>query len=186
MPFTERRAHHDGQISERSFQPGFPSPVVHELHRQSCRSPDPPFPAARNAEPVRLADPLPGRKSGKTHTLPVQYVESGNAIYILPSGAEHKTWWRNLKGDAPLEILLRGQRLQAEGGLLVGQADLELISEALGLYLQRFPGLVPSYRVHRKPDGSLDADELRKAAASLIMVRVRLQEASSPGPEARS
>jgi deazaflavin-dependent oxidoreductase (nitroreductase family) len=127
-----------------------------------------------------------GRKSGKTHTLPVQYVESGNAIYILPSGAEHKTWWRNLKGDAPLEILLRGQRLQAEGGLLVGQADLELISEALGLYLQRFPGLVPSYRVHRKPDGSLDADELRKAAASLIMVRVRLQEASSPGPEARS
>ncbi|MGD0575822.1 MAG: nitroreductase/quinone reductase family protein [Anaerolineales bacterium] len=126
-----------------------------------------------------------GRKSGATYTLPVQYVQSGNAIYILPGSPEHKTWWRNLKGDAPVEILLRRQRLRAEAGLLVGQADLELLCEALALYLQGFPGLIRSYGVHRKPDGSFDAAELRKAAASLVMVRVRPLEASSPGPGAR-
>ncbi len=43
-----------------------------------------------------------GRKSGKEYTLPVQYVQDGNNVYIVPGFAEKKTWWRNLKGGADL------------------------------------------------------------------------------------
>lgn len=127
-----------------------------------------------------------GRKSGKTYTLPVQYVQSENAIYILPGSPKNKIWWRNLKADAPVEILLRRQRLQAKAGLLVGQADLGRISEALALYLERFPAAARLHGVRRKPDGSFHADELRKAAGSLVMVLIRLPEASTQRPETRS
>src|SRR5262245_26793300 len=39
-----------------------------------------------------------GRKSGKKYTLPVQYVQDGNNIYIVPGYPEKKTWWHNLEG----------------------------------------------------------------------------------------
>jgi len=43
-----------------------------------------------------------GRKSGKAYTLPVQYARTGNTLNIVPGAAETKTWWRNLRGGAPV------------------------------------------------------------------------------------
>jgi hypothetical protein len=44
-----------------------------------------------------------GRKSGKTYTLQAQYVQADGLIYILPGAPEQKTWWRNLRGGAPVQ-----------------------------------------------------------------------------------
>jgi hypothetical protein len=44
-----------------------------------------------------------GRKSGKDYTLPVQYARDGSTIYIVPGMPEKKTWWRNLRGGAPVD-----------------------------------------------------------------------------------
>ncbi len=33
-----------------------------------------------------------GRKSGNSYTLPVQYAQTPEAIYVVPGDAEHKTW----------------------------------------------------------------------------------------------
>jgi hypothetical protein len=33
-----------------------------------------------------------GRKSGRKYSLPVQYVQDGNQIYIVPDAPEQKTW----------------------------------------------------------------------------------------------
>ena len=38
-----------------------------------------------------------GRKTGREYSLPVQYAQAGNLIYIMPGLPEQKTWWRNLK-----------------------------------------------------------------------------------------
>jgi len=59
-----------------------------------------------------------GRKSGKEYTLPIQYVQDGNHIYIIPGYAEKKTWWRNLKGGMDVQLTIKGQTRSGKGILL--------------------------------------------------------------------
>ncbi len=39
-----------------------------------------------------------GRKSGKQFSLPVNYSQEGQDIYILPARPQEKIWWRNIRG----------------------------------------------------------------------------------------
>src|SRR5436190_18584966 len=48
-----------------------------------------------------------GRTSGKAYTFPVGYIREADAIIIL-SGRH--VWWKNLRGGAPVAVLLEGQR----------------------------------------------------------------------------
>ena len=49
-----------------------------------------------------------GRRSGREHTLPVAYQESGQRLTIPVMWPERKLWWRNLHDGAPVRLRLRG------------------------------------------------------------------------------
>jgi len=115
-----------------------------------------------------------GRKSGKKYTLPVQYAQDGKHIYIVPGAPEQKTWWRNMKDGADVQIALRGKTLTGYGILLKQDTDVETFVEGFGLYLRRFPALAKYHNVRSEADGQFNADDLRKAAESVIMIRVEL------------
>ena len=117
-----------------------------------------------------------GRKSGKEYTLPVQYVQDGNHIYIVPGYAEKKTWWRNLKGGMAVQLMLKGKSLTGEGLLLDQNADSETIVKAVGLYLKQFPSLAKTYNIRSEADGKLNADDIRKVSATVTMIQVKLNE----------
>ena len=116
-----------------------------------------------------------GRKSGKAYTLPVNYVQVGRAIYIIPGMPEQKTWWRNLCGGASVALLLRGSTVS--GSALVLQGDVEAVSEALSHYLTRFPPSAKQHGVRLEADGSLNPDDLSRAAQTATVVRVQLDPA---------
>ena len=113
-----------------------------------------------------------GRKSGRTYTLPVQYVQADKLIYILPGASEQKTWWRNLRGGAPVRIRLCGQDLSAQAEVLAGEANGDEIRDMLDSYLRRFPPSARIHHVRRTPDGSFEAADLQAAARQMIVVRV--------------
>jgi deazaflavin-dependent oxidoreductase (nitroreductase family) len=115
-----------------------------------------------------------GRKSGKEYTLPVQYVQAGRIIYIIPGMPEQKTWWRNLKGGLPVNLTLRGQPVSGNGRLLDPQADAAEIVTSVGLCLQHSPALAKIYNVRVEADGSSNADDLRKVAGKIIIIRIDL------------
>ncbi len=117
-----------------------------------------------------------GRKSGKEYTLPVQYVQDNQVVYIISGEPEQKTWWRNLRGGAPVQVLLQGQQLQAYADVLDGNAHSTIKSEAFKLFLQRFPASARLHSVRINADGTLDAEDLGRAAASVLLVRVQLKE----------
>ncbi len=116
-----------------------------------------------------------GRKSGRLYTLPVQYVQSGDVIYIAPGAPSRKTWWRNLRGGAPVQIRLRGQPLRGKATALSGQADAGLVAQALNLYLQRFPAAARLRSVRLASDGGFDQQDVQRAALSTLVVRVDLE-----------
>jgi deazaflavin-dependent oxidoreductase (nitroreductase family) len=115
-----------------------------------------------------------GRKSGRAYCLPVQYVQTGDLIYVFPGAPEKKTWWRNLRGGAPVVLRLRGQDRRANAELLSGEADCTTIAEALHLYVQRFPPSAQIHQIRRMPDGQFNVADLHTAAAETILVRIKL------------
>ena len=47
-----------------------------------------------------------GRKSGKEFTTPMRYVQDGETLRLLVVGSP---WWKNLVGEATVQVLLRGE-----------------------------------------------------------------------------
>ena len=70
-----------------------------------------------------------GRRSGRRFTIPVMYAEREGTLTIFMGYPERKTWWRNLRDGAEVEVRLRGRRLR-------GQATVVTADES---YLQRYP-----------------------------------------------
>ena len=51
-----------------------------------------------------------GRRSGRTFTFPVAYSREGDTVRIGVGWPERKRWWRNLRDEAPVELVLRRER----------------------------------------------------------------------------
>ena len=116
-----------------------------------------------------------GRKTGREYSLPVQYAQAGNLIYIMPGLPEQKTWWRNLKDGAPVRLTLHGQTLAGNAILLKQETEAEAILEGLKVYLRRFPALTKYHHIRTEADGSFSVEDLRLAAARAVIIRVELQ-----------
>ena len=65
-----------------------------------------------------------GRKSGRHYTTPVQYKLEGDTVYIITFGGY--TWWKNLRGGAPVDLLIRGKNYH---GQATTSTDSETIKE---------------------------------------------------------
>ena len=116
-----------------------------------------------------------GRKSRRKFTLPVQYVQDGNNIYILPGYAERKTWWRNLKDGVDVQVMLKGQTKLGRGILLEHEVDGAEILKAFGLYLRHIPPSAKIHNVRIETDGQPNPNDLRKAVKDILMIRVGLK-----------
>jgi hypothetical protein len=109
-----------------------------------------------------------GRKSGQPYTTPVSYSQSGEVVRIFT----HAQWWKNLRGGAPVSLRLRGREVR---GLAEPVADdPQAIAAELAEHLRQVPSDARWYGVCLDERGEPDADEVAKAVASVVMVRVRL------------
>ena len=77
-----------------------------------------------------------GRKSGKKHTLPVQYAKSGDDLIVVAGYHQHKKWWRNLLRQSTIEVCYRGR--WSEASAIAFDGDVEAIAPLLPDYLRRF------------------------------------------------
>ena len=117
-----------------------------------------------------------GCRSGKEYMLPVQYVQDGNNLFIVPGDAEKKTWWRNFKDGLDVLLRLKGQFLSGCGILIEYEANAEEIIKGLGLYFQRFPLSAKIYKVRIGLDGQPNPADLLDAAKTIKMIRVKLND----------
>jgi deazaflavin-dependent oxidoreductase (nitroreductase family) len=109
-----------------------------------------------------------GRKSGKTYTTPVSYSQSGNQVVIFT----HANWWKNLRGDVPVSLRIRGQDLQ---GLAEPIAeDKRAVAAGLAAHLRKVPSDAKYYDVTFDAEGNPSSEEVEKAAQLAVMVRITL------------
>lgn len=55
---------------------------------------------------------MTGHKSGHEITLPVNYFQAGDILYI--TSVRGRTWWRNLRGSQPVRVWLRGRLIEGK------------------------------------------------------------------------
>ncbi len=109
-----------------------------------------------------------GRKSGKTYTTPVSYSQCEGEVYIFT----HAAWWKNLRGDAPITLRIRGRELR---GLAEPVAqNKQAVAAGLAAHLQKVPSDAKYYGVTFNDRKNPSAEEVEKAAQTVVMIRVRL------------
>lgn len=111
-----------------------------------------------------------GRKSGRQYTLPVNYWREANALWIISK--RERTWWRSLRGGAPLSLLLDGAEVSAVGEVLEAE---ESLLPALGAFLARVPQLARYYKVGMDENGAFRPADLVQLGKTLVLVRAELQ-----------
>ena len=110
-----------------------------------------------------------GKKSGKRYSTPVNYLRDGNILWV--TSRRERTWWRNLKGGAPVRVLLAGRDLTASGEAIVAEKD---VAESLDAYFQKAPQYAKYFKVGLDPNGQPAASDLRRAAREHVVVRIDL------------
>ncbi len=106
-------------------------------------------------------------------------MRTDDPVYVVAGVAEHKTWWQNLHGGAPIRLRIRGQDLAGTAEVLTSDKDSDALVDGLTRYLKRFPRAARARQVRIAADGSPDAGDVRTAAAHAVMVRITLPATSA-------
>ena len=138
-------------------------PIVNHVMKLVLRSP-----AHGMVDKTILLITFTGRRSGKTYTTPVDYSQDGDQVTIFT----HADWWKNLRGGAPVTLRIRGRELQGQAEPVA--EDKGAVAAGLTAHLRKVPSDAKYYGVTFDDHENPRADEVEKAALSVVMIRVRL------------
>jgi len=116
-----------------------------------------------------------GRKTGKTYTTPVNYVQDGNVLSVVSH--THRTWWRNLRGGASVTLRLRGQVVGARGDVI---EEPDAVAESLLHHLESVPQYAEALGIGLDDEGELIAADATEAARGKVMVHITVPDSAVP------
>jgi len=111
-----------------------------------------------------------GRKSGRTYTIPVEYFYDGETVMVVTLAS--RTWWRNLRGGAPVTVSIKRQKRQGHAEAYNG--DPQVFEAAMRAYLERYPNRASLFDIRQDADGAYNAADLARAAGEKVFVRITL------------
>lgn len=113
---------------------------------------------------------LTGRKSGKQIEVPVNYtLDRVEPLRLLVTSQRDRTWWRNLRGGAQVEILLQGRWRRGHAD---PYEDQDRVMQALRSIFEHKPGSARFYGVVPDERGGWSVDSLAKSAATRVVVQI--------------
>lgn len=109
-----------------------------------------------------------GRKTGKKYTTPVGYYCEGDLLWILTS--RDRAWWRNLRGGAEVELLLKRKPVSA---FAEPELDEMSVEARMYEYLRHVPQAAKPLGIHME-DGKPNAEDIARIARDRLFVRIKL------------
>ncbi len=118
-----------------------------------------------------------GRKTGRSYTIPVSYVEQGDAL-LIPAGG---TWKINLENGMAVRIRFRGRERRANPEVI---RDLDEVEERVAFMMAANPAVSRFIGVPKQPDGRPDREKLEQAVRrGFALVRLHLDPESQTEEE---
>ncbi len=110
-----------------------------------------------------------GRKSGQIKTVPVNYFQEEKIIHVI--SIRNRNWWRNLKGGAPVEVLLKGKKRSAWAVLV---EDRKKVAEELHVLCKQNPKYAQNLNIRLNANDNPDSKDLLEAARKRVAVIIKL------------
>jgi deazaflavin-dependent oxidoreductase (nitroreductase family) len=111
-----------------------------------------------------------GRKSGKSYQVPVNYTRQGDSLVTF--SYRERTWWRNLRGGAPVVLRLEGKDVSATSQVM--EDDTEVI-EALTNYLRQTPQMAKYFQVRLDSSGAPLTEDIQLAATERVVILTQVR-----------
>ncbi|MGD0708381.1 MAG: nitroreductase family deazaflavin-dependent oxidoreductase [Anaerolineaceae bacterium] len=112
---------------------------------------------------------LKGRKTGKSISTPVNYVEDGQQLII--TSKPERSWWRNVRGGAEVEIQLRGHKVNGRAQVI---EDPAAVAVQLGRYFGHVPQFAKYSGIRQLSDGAFDPGDIDKASHEKVIILIDL------------
>lgn len=109
-----------------------------------------------------------GRKSGKSYSTPVSYMQRGNTVVCFTDSP----WWRNLEGGVSVQLVLRGHEMNAHA---VPTTDPEQVAGGLRTLCRKDAEDAKYFGVTVGADGEPNEAQLMRAAQANTMIQMELQ-----------
>lgn len=106
-----------------------------------------------------------GRKSGKTYTVPMNYLENGDRLSTISS--RDRVWWRNLRGGGDVILRLRGKDIPAHAETIEDQTQ---VTNSLRQYLKIAPQLAKYMKIRIDADGNPNSEDVGRLAEEKVMI----------------
>jgi deazaflavin-dependent oxidoreductase (nitroreductase family) len=106
-----------------------------------------------------------GRKSGKSYTTPMNYLEIEGALYTI--SYRKRVWWRNLRGGAAVTLRLRGVDVPARAEVI---EDPPQVSSSLQQYLKAAPEYARYLNVQIDSAGNPKPEDLDRLTNERVVV----------------
>ena len=113
-----------------------------------------------------------GRKSGKSYQVPVNYTRQGDTLVTF--SYRERTWWRSLRGGAPVVLRLEGKDVQATSRVIDADVD---VAEDLAAYLRQTPQMAKYFQVGLDSAGLPRKEDIHRIAAERVVVKTQILEA---------
>ena len=111
-----------------------------------------------------------GRKSGKSYTTPMNYLEIGDVFYTISS--RERVWWRNLRGGAQVTLRLEGKDIPAWAESI---EEKDQVASNLLQYLKTAPQLARYMNVRINSDGLPNPEDVARLAQGKVVVSTALK-----------
>ena len=108
-----------------------------------------------------------GRISGRQYSTPVNYALIDDVIFIFSK--RDRTWWRNLRGGAPVSFRWQGGTATGWGEAFEDDAEVE---RGLMTYLQAVPSVAKYFEVRLDEEGHLKREDVAQAAKPRMLVKI--------------
>ncbi len=109
-----------------------------------------------------------GCKTGRKFTTPVGYYEESGYLWVITN--RDRTWWRNLRGGAEVELLLKHKPVRA---FAETELDEKAVETRMYEYLRHVPQSAKPMGI-RVENGNANAEDLERVAKDRLFVRFRL------------
>ncbi len=113
-----------------------------------------------------------GHKSGKKYTTPVNYLQmtQGEDQFFATISTRERVWWRNLRGNSPIAIRVRGKDYPATAEVI---EDVSSVAKNLSAYIQLNPGLGKYFKIRIEANGQPNDEDVANAAIERVFIKTR-------------
>ena len=107
-----------------------------------------------------------GHKSGKSYSVPVNYVHDGADLLILSN--RDRVWWRSLRAERACSITLKRQELNTTATVY---DDDQAVATQMAVYMKAAPQTAKYLKIPMH-NGEPDPDTLATLAPEHVVIRI--------------